>query len=290
MAGNIWKQVQEAISHLNPQEARNDATRPVQINLVADTPTAYEQMEAFFSPPGSPPDDRVRAFNVLRRDAQSVPSGTHRLDVYWHGLPHPAGGFTFEPGQPQQVVCDILDHAPDLSLALARSLPPFRPTVVNRIVQQISKENALFSLATAVPDILPLISLPWAVGEFASDTVVLTMNQVRMAFLLGAANGCPLGYGEQKGEIASIVASAFGWRALARELVGKIPLGGGLIPKAAIAYAGTYVIGHSIDRYQRFGKLPTKVERRSAYDYALEQGKAVAGALMESLHAKKRGS
>ena len=45
-----------------------------------------------------------------------------------------------------------------------------------------------------------------------------------------------MGYGEQKTEVASITAGAFGWRAVARELAGKIPLGGGLVPKAAIEH------------------------------------------------------
>ena len=111
------------------------------------------------------------------------------------------------------------------------------------MVKKIAKENALFSLATALPDIVPFISLPWAIGEFASDTAFLTANQIRMAFLLAAANDRDIGYHEQRGEIASIILGAFGWRALARELVGKIPWGGGLVPKAAIAYAGTRVAG-----------------------------------------------
>ena len=101
------------------------------------------------------------------------------------------------------------------------------------MVKKIAKENALFSLATALPDIVPFISLPWALGEFASDTAFLTANQIRMAFLLAAANDRDVGYHEQRGEIASIILGAFGWRALARELVGKIPWGGGLVPKAA---------------------------------------------------------
>ena len=84
------------------------------------------------------------------------------------------------------------------------------------------------------------IELPWAIGEFASDTAFLTANQVRMAFQIAAACGKDVGLGKQKGAVLSIAAGAFGWRALARELVGKIPLGGGLIPKGAIAYAGTY--------------------------------------------------
>ncbi len=73
------------------------------------------------------------------------------------------------------------------------------------MVKKVAKENALFSLATALPDIVPFISLPWAVGEFASDTAFLTANQIRMAFLLAAANDRDVGYHEQRGEIASII-------------------------------------------------------------------------------------
>jgi len=53
------------------------------------------------------------------------------------------------------------------------------------------------------------------------------MNQIRMTFMIGAASDHAIGYREQRSEIASIIASAFGWRALARELAGKVPFGGG---------------------------------------------------------------
>jgi len=37
---------------------------------------------------------------------------------------------------------------------------------------------------TALPDIIPsIVDLPWSIGEFASDTAFLTINQIRMAFL-----------------------------------------------------------------------------------------------------------
>jgi len=67
--------------------------------------------------------------------------------------------------------------------------------------------------------------------------------------LIAAASDKPVGYSVQKGEIASIVTGAFGWRALARELVGKVPFGVGLIPKGAIAFAGTYVAGLGLDHF-----------------------------------------
>ncbi len=180
-------------------------------------------------------------------------------------------------GDPEQSVREILLDYPDLSLALARRFPPFRKPVIARIIRQISRDNALFALFTALPSVVPnLISWGWTAGEFASDTAVLTVNQVRMAFLIAAASDRPVGYFEQKPQIASIIAGAFGWRAIARELAGKIPFGEGLIPKAAIAYAGSYVVGLSLERYHRIGSALTGAEREAAYRQALESGKRLA--------------
>ena len=182
----------------------------------------------------------------------------------------------------------ILARREQLSLPLARQFPPFRPPVARRLVHKVAKENALFSIVTALPDIVPsLLELPWAIGQFASDTAFLTMNQIRLAFLLAAASDREVGYREQRKEIASIIASAFGWRALARQLVGKIPLGGGLIPKAAIAYAGTYAVGSSIERLYRIGYGFTPEERREAYQEAFARGKSIAAGLLER---RKKGN
>ena len=139
----------------------------------------------------------------------------------------------------------------------------------------VAKENALFAVATALPNVVPnLIELPWVVGEFASDTAFLTANQVRMAFQIAAACGKDVGLGKQKGTVLSIAAGAFGWRALARELVGKIPLGGGLIPKGAIAYAGTYVAGKGLELLHVHDGEPTAAQREQLYQEGLERGRS----------------
>jgi uncharacterized protein (DUF697 family) len=152
--------------------------------------------------------------------------------------------------------------------------------VVERIVQAVARENALFAIATALPNVVPnFLELPWAVSEFASDTVFLTVNQIRMAFLIAAASGAEVGLGSQKGEILSIAAGALGWRAIARELAGKIPLGGGLIPKGAIAYAATFVIGKSLEYYHHAQLLYSAGQREEVYQQALERGRSVAGSL-----------
>ena len=107
------------------------------------------------------------------------------------------------------------------------------------------------------------------------------ISQVRMAFLIAAASDRAVGYREQRGQIAAIVGGAVGWRALARELAGKIPFGGGLIPKAAIAYAGTYTVGAGLERFYRLGSGLTRQERRLIYESALKRGKELVKALVE---------
>ena len=72
---------------------------------------------------------------------------------------------------------------------------------MDRIIMSIARENALFAIATALPNIVPsLIELPWAFGEFASDTAFLTANQIRMAFQIAAACGHDVGFSDQKGD------------------------------------------------------------------------------------------
>jgi hypothetical protein len=152
----------------------------------------------------------------------------------------------------------------------------------------VAKENALFCLATALPDVVPsLAMIPWTVGEFTSDTAFLTMNQIRMAFLLAAASDRNIGYREQRSEIGSLVAGAFGWRAIARELVAKVPFGGGLIPKAGIAWAGTFAVGLSLERLYRLGYGFTRAERHTAYEEAYENGKQIAGMLLDGFRQRK---
>jgi hypothetical protein len=209
------------------------------------------------------------------------------LLLYGPGMPAPRAAYAFDPADPDASAREIAGEQHDIELALARNFPRFRQPVADKIVQRIARENALFALFTALPNVLPsIIDLPWAVGEFATDTAFLTMNQIRMALMLAAACDHPVGYMEQKVQIGAIAAGAFGWRALARELVGKIPLGGGLIPKAAIAFAGTYVVGLGLEKLNRTGSGLSRQEKRHAYAGAFAKGKEVVRELVP--HAVKR--
>jgi hypothetical protein len=246
-------------------------------------------MEDFLVPPDTPTVRRMDLLKIVHRNGDAGNPERFDLVLYEQGVPCPINAFTFFTDNPERTISDILSERQDLGLALARRFPAFRKPVVDRVIHSVARENALFAVATALPNVVPsLLELPWAVGEFASDTAFLTINQIRMAFLIGAASDREVGYLEQKGQIATIVGSAFGWRTLARELVGKIPLGGGLIPKGAIAYAGTYVVGKGLEKINRFGGNYTSHERREHFDSAFDRGKAVVEMLLAGLKSRNQ--
>ena len=294
MSVKVLQNIREAIGNLNPDEIRRHTERPLRLFLYAHSESAYRQMEDFLAPRNLSAARRAEVQRVIYRASENAyPSQNYDLEIYFEDSPVCELGrtdrvFAFRADAPQQTVQDVLDRRPDLAVPLALHVHPFREEVSRRMVKKVAKENAIFALATAVPDIVPFVSLPWAIGEFASDTAFLTANQIRMAFLLAAASDRNVGYREQSSEIASIVLGAFGWRALARELVGKIPMGGGLIPKAAIAYAGTRVVGLSLERFYRVGSSYTREERRQAYVDALERGKTYAASVLEGLRLPGR--
>ena len=283
-------QIKQALRNLNPDEVRAGAARKVSIGLVAPTSEGLWRMEKYLCPPQLPASRRAEVARMLHRISASERRQAFDVEIWDESLAAPGHVFTFDPDQPDRTPRQVLRRHPELALPLARYIPPFRKPAIDRLIAKVARENAWFALATALPGIVPsILSLPWAIGEFASDTAFLTGNQIRMTFLIAAASGSEVGYREQKAQIGSIVASAFGFRALARELVGKVPFGGGLVPKAAVSYAGTYVVGLSMERFYRTGAGFTGAERRGAFEAALARGREVAASLIEGLRGAQRG-
>jgi hypothetical protein len=275
------KQAKSAVAMLNPDEVRARAERPLVVGLVAEGSPAYADIEDFLMPSSVTHDKRMQTMQSVYRACDAGIPAKYDLVLYQQGLPCPSTAFTFFRDDPQRTVDEILRAREDLWLVLARNFDPFRRPVVDRIIGSVARENAIFAVASALPNVVPnFLELPWAIGEFASDTAFITMNQVRMAFLVAAASDKKVGYNEQVAELISIAAGAFGWRALARELVGFIPLGGGLIPKGAIAYAATYVLGKGLEHFHGVGYGYTRTQRRDAYQVAYDRGKEVVGAVL----------
>jgi hypothetical protein len=284
---SILQQLRDAASKLNPNEVRDESERDVTIRLKSSTEMGYEAMFRYLIPNSLSEDRRRKVSSLLYLEGEPNPPNSFALTLVEHGLPAAPEDFVFRLGHEKELTAEILEARPKLALALARNFSPFREEYSRNLIRKTSNENALFALATAIPNIAPFLGLIWSPGEFASSTALLTLNQIRMIFMLGAANDRKVGYREQKSEIATVITGAFGWRAIARELVGKIPAGGGLLPKAAIAFAGTWVVGASVERIYRLGYGYTRAERSAAYSQAYDQGKEVVQAFLRNVRRIK---
>jgi hypothetical protein len=280
----IIREIGAAFRNLNPQEMREIAERPLTVGILAADDQVHSQILSFLIPPETSEAKARQAYRSLLRIADEGDFDRCEVGFSESGIPHPAQFYPFDPHNPEAVIRPLLKEQEELWISLARRFPPFRDPVIQKIIWKISKENAYFTVATAVPNVVPsFLTLPWAVGEFASDTAFLTMNQVRMAFLIAAASDSDIGYNEQRAQIGSIVAAAFGWRAIARELVSKIPAGGGLISKGLVSFAGTYVVGVGLDRLLRFNRLLTREEKRNLYSLAYERGRQTVQEIVQRL-------
>ena len=80
-----------------------------------------------------------------------------------------------------------------------------------------------------------------------ADFPVLTLNQIRLVLRLAAAHGVEVDQ-DRWPEVLATVGAGLGFRAVARQLVGAIPVAGWLV-KGTVAYAGTRAVGEAAHRY-----------------------------------------
>jgi uncharacterized protein (DUF697 family) len=144
----------------------------------------------------------------------------------------------------------VLDDQPHLALALARHFPAYRQIVCDRIIRDTANANAEFAMINALPSLAPLLGLLIPTAA-VSDMLMLAKNQAFMLYRLAAAHGLPLDMKSRSRDLAPLLGNAFGWRAVAREVVGFVPGGVGLVARGAIAYSGTMALGRALDRAYR---------------------------------------
>ena len=119
---------------------------------------------------------------------------------------------------------------------------------------------------------MPLLSAPLNLG----DIVVLTKNQVMMCYRIALASGRDGEPRELIGEILGVLGGGMLFRQAARQLVGLIPFIG-ILPKVAVAYAGTYAIGRATSAWLTDGRRITLGDDCAKYSReSLDRGLAVA--------------
>lgn len=177
---------------------------------------------------------------------------------------------------PQTLMPRIVEHLPEHQrVAAARRLPGLRDAVARELIGSTSFSNATYALTSGIPEIIPLLNLPLN----AADLLVLTKNQALLVYRIGLAFGAGGDFQTQMREILPVVGGSFLWRQVARQLVGLIP-GFGLLPKVAVAYAGTYATGQAAALWYGAGEVLSKGALGRLYKQALAIGRQRAKELL----------
>ncbi len=197
-------------------------------------------------------------------DRRQAPPGSLTLD---------AGALTADEASLAAALAQIAAEQPDLRIALARHVPAFRPAVVACLIAEASRDNAKIALLSALPGIVPFTGflLP---ATALGDMVLLTKNQVLLLLRIAAAYGKDMDLRARTRELLPVVGSAFGWRAAARELIGLVPGGIGMVVKGCIAYAGTYTVGKAAAVYYSTGQTLSPSRLRQLYNDAFKDAVA----------------
>lgn len=160
-------------------------------------------------------------------------------------------------------------------LSLGRHLPAFREPVARAFIEDVANANAAYSFSTGVLEVVPIANIPLN----AADIFVLTKNQAILAYKIAVVMGLETDFKEIMPKLAAVVGGGFLFRQAARSLVGLLP-GLGILPKVAIAFAGTYATGEAITRWCINGEKMNTDALKAAYEIALARGKAVAQSLL----------
>ncbi|BDI32905.1 hypothetical protein CCAX7_49560 [Capsulimonas corticalis] len=255
----FWKQLKS----LSASEIMREAERPFQIALIGPPDhTALLAARLALEMP-TPTDSAAGPANIwpyvtMRTDAREAPQDA----ILLHADP-----LTADETRLAEALAQIVSARPEIRLSLARHIPAFRPAVVSQVIADASWDNAKIAVVSALPGIIPFtdILLP---ATALGDTILLTRNQAVLLMRIAAAYGQQAELKERYRELLPVFGSAFGWRTLARELVGLVPGGVGVVVKGAIAYAGTYTVGKTAAIYFSTGKKLTASRMKQLYQDA----------------------
>lgn len=171
----------------------------------------------------------------------------------------------------EKFVPAVIEIIPAQLLALGRYFPLFRLKIAHYLINDTSFSNAAYAMSTGLAEIVAVLDIPITIA----DTIVLTKSQAFLVYKLGLALGYSTRWQDYVAEFGGVLGSGFVWRQVARSLVGLIPVWG-ILPKTAIAYAGTYVVGNVVLQWYLTGKHVSKKQMQQIYSQALQRGRTLA--------------
>jgi uncharacterized protein (DUF697 family) len=210
------------------RETRNAAREQATLAVTGDSPRATEVAALLGAQRG------VRGAEVILTvsDGGATISGRAVEDPGEISLSSKGGEALLEELAPRIVLALEEDYL----VALAKGYPPLRRAVCEEIIRNNARQNAVIG-ALPIP---------------GADMPVMTANQARMVLNIAAAYGEELSMDRAR-ELLGVLAAGFGLRALSRQAVKLVPMGG-WAASAVIAYAGTVAMGRSGILYFERGK------------------------------------
>jgi uncharacterized protein (DUF697 family) len=313
----MWRLLKEA--DLN--KVRREAERPFQMLLVAEDVGDAERLGVLLSGPGTtrhpwllpadpaearrvagsgtldlavlvspiPDPSPALAFAVDALRESKLPivvivfgSQTSTVAVPWPGEAARAAVAALEPSAvPAMAEALLAAVSPAMHLPLARHLAPLREPFFAELIEETAKTNAIYALTTSLAEVIPVLDVPLNLA----DIVVLTKNQLVMSYRIALASGKKGTPKELVGEVLGVIGGGFLFRQGARQLVGLVPVAG-IVPKVAVAYAGTLAIGKVVVGWAAYGTTFEPSVVKTFYRQALSRGRDLAQALVAQ--ARKR--
>jgi uncharacterized protein (DUF697 family) len=171
-----------------------------------------------------------------------------------------------------------------VEIAVGRRLPPLRETVAAKLTRDAANNALKVALASAIVDHIPVVGV--VLGAFASagDMVAITGLQMMLLLHIEATYGRDPDV-QRMWKLLPVIGGGFGWRTLARELVGFVPVAGVAI-KGAIAYAGTIVVGEGVTFFLEHGNHMSKHQAAQIYDRTKDEALRFARDLIARLKRK----
>lgn len=182
----------------------------------------------------------------------------------------------------KEFVPEVMGMMPDQFLALGRQFPLFRVPIARQLINDTSFTNAAYALSTGIAEVVPIIDIPLNV----TDMIVLTKTQAFLVYRLGLTLGLSTRWQDYVTEFGGVLGGGFLWRQLARQLIGLIPAWG-IVPKVAVSYAGTYVVGNVVLQWYLTKRHVTRAQMRQLYSQAFARGKNLARDLIKKMPRPK---
>jgi uncharacterized protein (DUF697 family) len=171
-----------------------------------------------------------------------------------------------------------------VEIAVGRRLPALRETISAKLTRDAARSALKIAIASAVVDQVPVLGVVLGAMASAGDTVAITAIQIVLLMQIGATYGKEPDM-QRTWEMLPVLGGGFGWRMLAREISGFIPVAGVAI-KGAIAYAGTIVVGEGITFYYEHGRHMTRADAAVLYENARRSAIAIARDVVSRLRRR----